>query len=176
MSNSINNMPIGLGNKTELLEHIDVLTPNRLILGRNNSRNPTTPLEISGDFRRIIKSNSNIFQAWFQEWLISYVPSLVEKPKWFVSERNISVGDIVLFTKSEKEFDRQYQYGIISSTIVGRDGLIRSVEIQYQNSNEKTKRTTKRGVRDIVVIHPVDEIGILAELHEFAESVKNEHN
>ena len=32
ISNSINNMPIGLGNKTELLENLDVLTPNRLVV------------------------------------------------------------------------------------------------------------------------------------------------
>ena len=35
--NSINNMPIGLGNKTEFLGSLDILTPNKLILGRNNS-------------------------------------------------------------------------------------------------------------------------------------------
>ena len=32
ISNSINNMPIGLGNKTELLENLDVLIPNRLVV------------------------------------------------------------------------------------------------------------------------------------------------
>ena len=172
VSNSINNMPIGLGNKTELLENIDILTPNRLILGRNNSRNPTLPLEISADFRGIIESNKKIFQAWFQEWLVSYVPLLVERPKWFESERNINVGDIVLFTKSDKEFEQLYQYGIVTCTFVGRDGLIRAVNIEYQNSSEKCKRFTKRGVRDIIVIHPVDEIGISAELNEFAEKMK----
>ena len=165
-------MPIGLGNKTELLESIDILTPNRLILGRNNSRNPTLPLEISADFRGIIESNKKIFQAWFQEWLVSYVPLLVERPKWFESERNINVGDIVLFTKSDKEFEQLYQYGIVTCTFVGRDGLIRAVNIEYQNSSEKCKRFTKRGVRDIIVIHPVDEIGISAELNEFAEKMK----
>ena len=97
ISNSINNMPIGLGNKTEMLESLDILTPNRLILGRNNNRNPTEPLEISNDFRRIIESNNKIFTTWFREWLVSYVPTLIEKPKWFVSDKDISVGDIVLF-------------------------------------------------------------------------------
>ena len=41
IANSINNLPIGLRNKCELLENLDVLTPNRLILGRNDNRNPT---------------------------------------------------------------------------------------------------------------------------------------
>jgi hypothetical protein len=170
ISNNINNMPIGLGNKTELLENLDILTPNRLILGRNNNRNPTAPLEISNDFRRIIESNNEIFTVWFREWLISYVPMLIEKPKWFVSERHISVGDVVLFLKSEQEFDRQYQYGIVRKAIVSRDGVVRVAEIEYQNHGENLKRCTKRGVRDIVVVHQVDEIGISRELYDLANN------
>ena len=69
ISNNINNMPIGLGNKTELLENLDILTPN--------------------DFQYIIENNNAIFTVWFREWLISYVPMLIEKPKWFVSERHV---------------------------------------------------------------------------------------
>ena len=171
ISNSINNMPVGLGNKSELLECLDILTPNRLILGRNNNRNPTSPFEISHDYRRIIESNNKIFDSWFKQWLISYVPILIEKPKWFITERNICTGDVVLFFKSEKEFDRQYQYGIVKKTIVGRDGNVRVVEVQYQNHNENTKRVTKRGVRELVVILPIDEIGISQEIKNLANDV-----
>ena len=83
------------------------------------------------------------------------------------------MGDVVLFLKSEREFDRQYQYGIVASTIIGRDGNIRVVEIEYQNHSENVKRITKRGVRDIIVIHPIDEIGISRELQEFADTIQN---
>ena len=161
-------MPIGLGNKCELLESLDILTPNRLILGCNNNRAPTAPLELSNDFRRIIEGNNDIFMVWFKEWLIGYVPSLVQKPKWFDSDRNISVGDVVLFLKAEKEFERQYQYGIVSTVVTGRDGIIRVVEIEYQNHAEKVRRTTRRCVRDIVVIHPVEELGLSKELDDLA--------
>ena len=169
VGNSINNLPIGLGNKVESLETLDVLTPNRLILGRNNCRSPVSPLSISNDFRKIIESNKNIYESWFKEWLVSYVPTLVKQPKWFKTERNIRVGDIVLFTKSEKEFEKIYQYGIVLKTFESKDGIIRQVEVQYQNSNENFKRATKRCVRELVVVHPVDEIGIQAELDDFAK-------
>jgi hypothetical protein len=170
VANSINNMPIGLQNKCDMLEHLDVLTPNRLILGRNNNRNPTVPLKVTYDLRGIIETNDNIVKAWFKVWLTSHVPTLIEQPKWFVSDRDIRVGDVVLFLKSDKEFDRQYQYGLVVTVVLGRDGITRVVEIQYQNANEKQKRTTKRGVRDIIVIHPVDEVGILNELCKLSNS------
>ena len=83
IANSISNMPIGLRNQCELLENLDILTPNRLILGRNNNRCPTAPLGISRDIRRIIESNKNIVTAWFDVWLTSYVPTLLDQPKWF---------------------------------------------------------------------------------------------
>ena len=172
ISNSINNLPIGLGNKSDSLEHLDVITPNRLILGRNNSRSPNMPLQLSGDFRKIVDNNNKIFDQWFKEWLTSYVPTLVRQPKWFSTERNVVVGDVVIFKKSEKEFDKTYQYGIVTKTFQSKDGLVRSVEVQYQNFNENVKRLSKRGVRDIIVIHPVDELGISAELDELARNLK----
>ncbi len=49
IANSINNLPIGVGNKTWNLENLDLITPNRLILGRNNDRCPTAPLVLSND-------------------------------------------------------------------------------------------------------------------------------
>ena len=139
ISNSINNLPIGLGNKVESLENMDILTPNWLILGRNNNRNPNLTLVISCDLRKIIDTNNKIFRIWFQEWLISYVPSLIQKPKWCESDRNICVGDIILFLKSEKELDKQYQYGIVVMTYLGKDDRIRTVDVEYQNHNENVK-------------------------------------
>ena len=155
-----------MGNKSEMLENLDILTPNRLILGRNNHRSPTAPLVLSNDFRGIIQSKNDIFTTWFKEWMTSYVPILVERPKWFESDRNVSVGDVVLFLKSDKEFERLYQYGIVASVVAGRDGVVRVVNVEYQNHHENVKRHTRRGVRDLIVIHPVGELGIVRELNE----------
>ena len=168
IANVINNLPIGLGNKVKGLENLDLLTPNRLLLGRNNDRGPNVPLILSHDIKKIVQTNSDIFKVWFKSWLISYVTTLVDKPKWFHSDKDVSEGDIVLLLKSEKEFEEVYQYGIVISVSAGKDERVRRVDIEYQNHNEKTKRSTKRGVRDIVVIHPIDELGISKELHELS--------
>ena len=171
--NSINNLPIGLGNKVESLENIDLVTPNRLLLGRNNNRSPTEPLLLSQDVKKIISTNADIFRVWFKAWLVSCVPVLIEQPKWFKTSTNLQVGDVVLFLKNEKELETQYQYGMVSKVYPGNDGLIRSVDVDYQNHNENVRRTTKRGVRNLVVIHPVDEIGISQELSELCEDNDN---
>ena len=81
IANSVNNMPIGLKNRVSDIEQLDLITPNRLILGRNNDRCGNAPLVICPDYKRMIESNANIFRAWFETWLVSYVPTFVERPK-----------------------------------------------------------------------------------------------
>ena len=165
IANSINNLPIALGNVTKDLENIDVLTPNRLLLARNNNRCPAGTLDVTEDLLKLVQRNNDIFKVWFRAWLVSYVPSLMFQPKWFRNDRDPKVGDVVLFLKSDKEFDKQYQFGIITNLKASRDCKIRQLEIEYQNHNENVKRHTKRGTREIVVIHPVNELGLIRELN-----------
>ena len=118
----------------------------------------------------MIETNAKIFRAWFETWLVSYVPTLIERSKWHNSDQPVNIGDVVLFLKSDREFDLQYQYGIISDLKKSRDGHIRQVTVEYQNSNETIKRTTERGVRDLVVISPVDELDIYESLNKLYDS------
>ena len=170
IANSINNLPLGLGNKSEDLENLDILTPNRLLLGRNNNRGPTAPLVLSSDVKKIVQMNNDIFSVWFNSWLISYVPTLMESPKWFKNDRNLAEGDVVLFSKSDKEFENLYQYGIVTSVFFSKDGRIRKVEIEYVNSSETVRRKTIRGCRDVIVVHPIEELGLSKELSNLANS------
>ena len=97
------------------------------------------------------------------------MPLLIERPKWHISDKQINIGDVVLFLKSEREYDLQYQYGIVNSINRGKDGYVRKVDVEYQNHNETMKRVTKRGVRDLVIVHSIDELDIYEELNELNE-------
>lgn len=55
---------------------------------------------------------------------------------------------------------------MVSSVHEGKDGQVRRVEIEYRNHNENIRRKTPRGVRDIIMIHPIDELDIYHELAE----------
>ena len=99
--------------------------------------------------KKILDANAQLFRAWFKGWLICCVPSLMERPKWHKSDKQMNIGDVVLFLKSEREYDEQYQYGIVKSIFKGKDDVIRKVDVEYQNHNESVKRVTQRGVRDL---------------------------
>ena len=174
IANSINNLPLALGNIKGDFESMDLITPNRLLLGRNNSRSPVGSLSVEDNLDRILEGNQMIFTAWFENWLLSHVPKLMEQPKWFRDDRDLKVGDIVLILKHEYEVQSTYQYGIIDSIEVGRDGRVRKVHVRYRNASENVDRITFRSARSIVVIHPVDEINVMQQLGQIASEVDRE--
>ena len=165
IANSINNHPIAIGNETEDLESLDLITPNRLRLGRNNDRSPIGSLDISNGVDRMLQLNSNIFNAWWEAWLVSALPRIVPQPKWFKTDEHLKIGDVVLFRKTEGSLIAgRYQYGIVEEVHFSADGLVRSATIRYRNSTEDVDRTTNRAVRSLVVIHRVDELDLMEEL------------
>ena len=164
IANSVNNLPVAIGNETDELENVYLLTPNRLRLRRNNQRSPVGPLEVTDKIERLMRLKTDVFESWWETWLTSAVPKLMPKPKWFVNDRDIQVGDVVLFNKGEGEVVGEYKYGMVKEIHVGADGRIRKATIRYRNANENVDRTTTRAVRGLVIIHRVDEIDLIEEL------------
>ena len=158
VSNSLNDMPIALTNAVTDLEYADIITPNRLKLGRNNDRSPVGSLKLSDDYSKIMQTNKLIFDTWFESWLISYVPKLMNHPKWFISDKHLKKGDVVLFLKNEKELSSTYQYGMVENIHIGVDGKVRSVTVKYRNHNENIDRFTSRAIRQLVLIHESNEV------------------
>ena len=131
-------------------------------------------MTITNDAERIVEDNKRIFNSWFETWLTAHVPKLMHQPKWFRTDADIQVGDIVLFLKNDKVLCQTYQYGMIVRTYPSADGVIRKVDVKYRNHNEKIDRETFRAVRDLIVIHHVDELDLtqeLAEMSELADSI-----
>ena len=140
VSNSINNSPLALDNTTSGFESMDLITPNRLKLGRNNDRSPEGPLTLTNDPDKFMKSNKKMSDALFENWLVSHVPKLMECPKWFKTNHDLKEGDVVLFMKQDTLLSNKYQYGMIKSISVGKDDLISKALLKYRNSNENINR------------------------------------
>ena len=174
IANSVNNLPLALGNVKSDFEAMDLITPNRLLLGRNNDRCPVGPVTLEGDYDKVIRNNQEIYDSWFEVWLLSHVPKLMEQPKWFRDDYHLKKGDIVLITKQESDISSQYRYGMVESVEIGRDGKVRGAHIRYRSHDSNTDRITYRAVRTMVVIHSVDEVNIMQELGEIAIGVDAE--
>ena len=136
IANTINDLPLALGNVIGDFEQMDLLTPNRLLLGRNNDRSPVAQVNVTDDLVKFMKVNKQIFEAWFETWLTSHVPKLMFQPKWFNCDDDLQQGDIVLFLKREGKLSNTYQYGMVSAVEKSSDGKIRKVRVKYRNEKE----------------------------------------
>ena len=59
-SNSINDLPLVIGNSNVDLKNLDLITPN------SNDRSPTGLLLISNNPKSFLQDNEGIFNAWFE--------------------------------------------------------------------------------------------------------------
>uniref|UniRef100_A0A7M6DNH4 DUF5641 domain-containing protein n=2 Tax=Clytia hemisphaerica TaxID=252671 RepID=A0A7M6DNH4_9CNID len=125
----------------------------------------TGEFRLSGNSSKIILQNQAIFDSWFELWLTSHVPGLIAKPKWFKSDTSLKKGDVVLFTKQDSPIRSNYQFGMVESVEIDRDEKVRKVKVRYQNASENTHRFTFRSVRNLVVIHRVDETSMMLYLY-----------
>ena len=147
IANRINDLPLALGNIVSDFETMDLITPNRLKLGRNNDRSPSGCINITSDSKKILETNQNIFNAWFENWLLPQVPNTMHQPKWCRTEYDLKEGDVVLFLKQDSLLSKTYQYGMVVSVQQSSDDVIRKVKVKYRNANENVDRETFRSVR-----------------------------
>ena len=119
---------------------------------------------------QIIKENEEIFNSWFEVWLLVHVPKLMHQQKWFSSDK-IKVGDVILFVKNDSVICNSYTYGIVKSLKFGRDGVARKATIKYRNAKEDVFRETDRAVRSLIIIHHIDNVDFMKELGEMALKV-----
>lgn len=178
IANSINNLPIAIRNEVSDFEAIDLLTPNRLRLGRNNERSPDGEMITMVNPLKILDENMMIFNTWFEVWLL-HIPNFMSQRKWFHDDKPITKGDVVIFTKQESIINNNYQYGMVEEVHFGKDGKARRATIRFKNYRENKFRFTNRAVRSLVLIQSVDEIDIFTELATmacFADTMINNCN
>jgi hypothetical protein len=65
ISNEMNNLPICLGTRYKGLDHLDLLTPNRLIHGRANSR-ALSGCCMLGRPSKMLEKMEDVFEAWWK--------------------------------------------------------------------------------------------------------------
>lgn len=75
-----------------------------------------------------------MYQRFWETWKNSYLLGLIRRTKWDGSSRNVQVGDIVI-VKNENEPPTQWWMGRIKETYPGKDGLVRTVKLNYQGKD-----------------------------------------
>ena len=170
--NDLNNLPIALGTRTEHLDNVDIITPSRLLLGRNNRRAMSGYPRIDGP-SRIMKQQDELYKVWWEVWRKERLVDFIPQPnKWKKNSTELKVGDIVAFIHLESGDHHGkpvYKVGRIISVERSADGLIRTCTIQYKNaSNPSLFQETRMSVRHVAVIHSETDLDLVQQLNAAA--------
>ncbi len=78
------------------------LTPYHFLLGYPHPHIPPDVTEDrNGLSRRRWFKAQELAQKFWRRWLVEYVPSLIERPKWTHPQRNVKVGELVLVVDNQ---------------------------------------------------------------------------
>jgi hypothetical protein len=173
VSNDLNNFPICSSPGFKDSAELEILTPNRLLLGRNNRRSMSGPCTVDSK-SKMLESLEAVFQVWWSLWNDIKLADFVSKPpKWFRSSPNLEVGDLVVFVKDgsdQKLGEVVWTVGRVVEAQPSRtDGKVRQVKIEYKNSsefknNKAPTRTTNRAARSVARLAQEGELGLMQEL------------
>ena len=168
ISNEMNCFPICIGTRTSNLDHIDLITPSRLLLGRNNRRSLGGYVKMATP-SRIMEQMDKVYKSWWNVWknekIVDYIP---QSPTWKTTSGQPTVGDIVIFLKMETEAsfgEPVWRIGRVEEVEYSVDGVIRTVVISYKNSNEKVFRSTRRSIRKIAILHHEGDLELVEQLN-----------
>jgi hypothetical protein len=186
ISNNLNNLPICTGPGFKDLAELDFLTPNRLLLGRNNRRCLSGPCTVD-DPSKMLESVEAVYQSWWGLWNEFRLSEFVAKPpKWYRSSANLEVGDIVIFVKNGSEVQLGQPVWTIGRVVEAvpskTDGKVRQVKIEYSNSSEwkdgkkppRPFRTTNRASRTVARLAPESELDLLQNLAKAAREASRD--
>ena len=165
----LNNLPVCTLPNPRDPDHIDLVTPNRLIFGSNVERAPTGPVTL-GNASEVLQAQIAIQQSWYKCWESQVIQSYIPRSsKWPTSDDAPKTGDVVIFMRVETDIvlgERAWRVGIVTEAPNSKDGAVRKVTIKYRNASERVFRTTIRSVRHIAIIHPQDESELVPMLNE----------
>ena len=168
----LNNLPLCIGSRTDDLEHVDLITPSRLMLGRASNRALVEPCTVEKPTRMLQQMNQ-LYESWWKVWLNEKLADFIPRSSLFSrTSRQPMLNDVVIFTRTPDEKfigDSTFKLGIVSDVFPSKDGIIRSVEITYRNASEKVSRTTRRSVRHIATILPEDDLCLAESLAKAAD-------
>ena len=152
ISNMLNNMPIAhCSDQNGVDDPIFLVTPNSLILGKNQNRSVSGPIELEDCYVNNQFTNANEITELVQSQIAKMAHKYVPGRKVCKASPPL-IGEIILFVMKESERSRnvQYKFGrVIENYVDGRENKIR---IKYKNSTELVFREVCRHINEIVVI------------------------
>ena len=99
-----------------------------------------------------------VYKSWFNVWRDTVVPKIMFQPKWYNSDKDLQVGDLVYFQEKEGKENEPWTIWRVEQIIRSdRDNLLRRAVIKYQDHGEVPPLLTDRHVKKVVQLFNIHE-------------------
>lgn len=162
ITNMIDDLPIAKCSSSNVNDPgWEIITPNRLKLGRNNNRSLTGSINIekAAGPDAMLKRNQEIQKLWYQMFL-DRIHHLIPRPKKWGKSDEIQVGDICLFTFKESNMGEDiWKIGRIEG-IPKKNQVVISYPGSSNSKGMPKLKTITRCPRNISIISGVNELSL----------------
>ena len=172
ISSAIDDLPLARGDTSTVSNlGFDILTANRIKLGRNNFRSLEEggfDLEASKIPTNILMRNREIYAVWFQLFIDNVHMFQMRPDKWSSNSRLPIENDIVLFVFTDANYAKEKTNWRLARVLSCKNG---KVELSYVSKMSKTGISKMgkltRSVRDVSIVFSIGELFInTTEHHE----------
>ena len=108
---------------------LDALTPNHILLLRQNPCSAPSEFENSDKFQARWKHVHILANEFWARWVKEYLPMLQERQKWLKQRRNFKVGDLVII-KDANIPRGKWPKALVQDTFPDSDGVVRQVLVR----------------------------------------------
>ena len=170
IASTIDDLPLAKGNPSTVSNvGFEILTANRIKLGRNNQRSMEgagIELDMSGNLVSLLKQNREVYHTWYTLFIENIHMLTMKANKWNKTDKLPAVDDVVLFTMTDGGVGKNemtWKLGNIVSTEP------RKLKISYF-SNVNHAETVKlseviRNPRNVSVVCSADELFVNTKDH-----------
>lgn len=147
-------------------DHRDLnpITPAHLVIGRSTLQCPLTEdvHEIVDNRLTIWGLQQKLYQQFWTQWKEDYIAGLQKRNKWYVAQRNLKPGDMVLI-QDENTPPSRWPLGRIQEVFLSTDGLVRSAAVRISTINrtgsnrQQTTTVLQRPVQKLCILLPDDQ-------------------
>ena len=157
VANSIDSVPLCKGNSSNVRDWgFEIITSNRLKLGRNNQRSLEDSLFLTGNtYTDVLEAVRKCQRAWYQV-MLDHLHHFMPKPRKWVKTDPVSINDVVIFIHNDSGS------GKMMTWILGKVVKIikNTLHIEYYAPNTSRLLTIERKPRQVSKIYAADEIPI----------------
>jgi hypothetical protein len=154
VASALDDVPIARGGVSTVSDlGWEIITPNRLKLGRNNHRQLSGHVHLNNSPKTLLERNRRIQERWyeiFKERVLLMVPRPVK-----LKDREVQIGDVAMFVFDDAGSPNMWEWRL---GVVERRISRTTVEIRYVTRPGGDRRLIKRSVRDMSIVVPSDEV------------------